>query len=492
MKKHELFFSSLKIPLDFWVVWISFFLAKEIRLVSDWIPWIQLPIKTIDNQDLQIFALYGALLYIFLFSSHRLYSIQISGSKVWEVLDIIRYGIYWFLFYSVWVYFWNEILYSEVDIPRLIILFTTILSIVFSICIRIMLNSIQAFLLRISYLSKRNILIISSKWSRSIRHILDDIISSRVYHIIWYANPEELKWMKDFQYYNSITDIEELAQNNTIDEILYIDSDFSKQNIYKLWEISQIFGIRYRYITNNFDVTKTNTSLSFINKTPVIEILGTPLQDWWRIIKRLFDICFSLLHIIVLSPIFLIISLLIKIDDPWAPIIYKNSRVWLGGKLFHCYKFRYIRWGDCIKESYGVKLEEDPAYRKEQELIKTKSSRKWALYKIQNDPRKTKIWTILEKYSLDELPQLFNVLRGDMSIIGPRPHQPREVKRYHQYQKRLLTVRPWITWMAQVHGREKNNFEKEAKLDIFYIENWSILLDLKLLCKTYPLVFLRK
>jgi lipopolysaccharide/colanic/teichoic acid biosynthesis glycosyltransferase len=99
---------------------------------------------------------------------------------------------------------------------------------------------------------------------------------------------------------------------------------------------------------------------------------------------------------------------------------------------------------------------------------------------------------LIEKYSIDEIPQFFNVLKGEMSLVGPRPHQPREVKKYEQYQKRLLTIKPGITGMAQVNGREANNFVKEAKLDIFYIENWSFLLDIKILLKTFGTIITRK
>ena len=128
----------------------------------------------------------------------------------------------------------------------------------------------------------------------------------------------------------------------------------------------------------------------------------------------------------------------------------------------------------------------------EKTLIASKDTRNWPLYKIHNDPRKTRVGTFLEKYSLDEFPQFFNVLFWNMSIVWPRPHQPREVAKYEKYQKRLLTIKPWMTWMAQVHWREKNNFYKEAELDLFYIENWNFLLDIKIIFKTISYILLRK
>mgnify|MGYP002079414432 CR=1 FL=1 len=178
-----------------------------------------------------------------------------------------------------------------------------------------------------------------------------------------------------------------------------------------------VFYARIGSETNNFDITKTRTLLSLINQTPVIELQNTPLEHWGRVGKRCFDIVFSLVFICILSPLFFIIGLLIFFEDSSGPIIYKNRRIGQNGKLFNCYKFRYLKWQYCIKESYGTENKHDPAIEFEKQLIAKQSIRNGPLYKIQADPRKTKIGTFLEKYSLDELPQFFNVLRGDMSII---------------------------------------------------------------------------
>ena len=334
-------------------------------------------------------------------------------------------------------------------------------------------------------------MIITNKSISSISELLSDIKSSKIYNIVWYSNRSK-NWDYKIKYIGWIEKTLKYLWQYSCDEILYIDSDFSKKDLYKIWEHARIYGIRYRYITNNFDITKTNTSLSLINRTPVIEIENTPLDNWWRVGKRIFDLSLSILILIIFSPIWLLIALLIKIDDPSAPVIYKNRRIGQNGRIFNCYKFRYLQWKYCIKESYGTENKNDPAIVYEQELIKNKSSRDGPLYKISGDPRKTKIGVFLEKRSLDEIPQLLNIIKWEMSLVWPRPHQPREVEKYEQYQQRLLTVKPWLTGMAQVNGREKNNFALEAKLDIFYIENWSFLLDFKILLKTFVIILTRK
>ena len=121
-----------------------------------------------------------------------------------------------------------------------------------------------------------------------------------------------------------------------------------------------------------------------------------------------------------------------------------------------------------------------------EELIKKQSIKTGPLYKIKDDPRKTIFGAFLEKYSIDELPQFFNVLKGEMSLVGPRPHQPLEVEKYQDYAKRVLTIKPGITGMAQVSGRSDLTFEDEVRLDIFYIENWSLWGDVKIILKTIP------
>lgn len=490
MKKHEIIFWVVRVPLDFFIILGSFFIAKEIRLIIDFAPWLRLPIQTIDNLALLHFALFGSFLYILVLSLHSLYFIKITSSKIKEFLEIIRYSFYWLMFFLVAIFLWKWIVY-EIEIPRLIVLYTFIIWTFLVIFERIILNNIEHYLLKKWILSKKKLLIINNQEINKIKEILDDIKKSKVYEIIWYSNIEDknINWLK---FIWKINKIQKLFEKKKCDEILYIDSDYWKKDLFQLWELTRIFWIRYRYITNSFDITKTNTTLSLINSIPVIEIKNTPLDNWWKVVKRVIDMIIWIIWIIILSPIFIIISILIKYDEPQWPIFYKNRRIWQNWKVFDLYKFRYIKWKYCIKEAYNIDAKNDKALKYEEELIKNNSTRNWPLYKIKNDPRKTKIWEFIEKYSLDELPQFFNLILWNMSLVWPRPHQPREVEKYSLEEKRVLTIKPWITWMAQVNGRETNDFKKETELDIFYIENWNILLDFKIVLKTFSVVLTRK
>ncbi len=489
MKKHELIFWSLKVPLDFLLIFGAFFLAREIRLITDWIPGVQLPIQTISTVDLFGFSLFWAGLLLMTFTFHNLYTLKIFHSKIKEFLEIIRYSFYSFLFFAVFIYLGKWFIF-DTDIPRLIIAYAYFFWMIFIILERYILNNIQYFLLQRWSIPKTKLLLINNKKEKKIENILQDIQNANIYEIIWYVNSKNIDEIS-LSYKWDLENIQKMFEEKKCDEILYIDSDFSKKQLIELWELSKIFWVRYRYLTNSFDITKTNTSLWLIHNIPVIEIENTSLSSWGKIWKRIFDILTSFFGIILSLPAIIIIAILIKIEDPKWPIFFKNRRVWTNNKPFDLYKFRYMKWKYCVKDAYGIWAEKDEWLKFEQELIKKQSSRKWPLYKIQNDPRKTKIGTFIEKYSLDEIPQFFNVFIWDMSLVWPRPHQPREVEKYDLADKRLLTIKPWITGMAQVNGREENDFKTESKLDIFYIENWSFLLDFKIILKTFWVIIQR-
>lgn len=265
-------------------------------------------------------------------------------------------------------------------------------------------------------------------------------------------------------------------QTHSIDEILVVQSDFTTEEIQEIFEYARIYGVRYRYIANSFETTKINTEISFLGKIPVIEIKNIGLTPWGRIGKRAFDIVFSLSGLIVLSPLFLIVAILIYSQDKHNPF-YKSQRVGKDGELFDMYKFR----------SMVVDAEKE-----KRKLLRKNERKDGPLFKMENDPRITSLGKWIRRLDIDELPQLFNVLIGNMSLIGPRPHLKDEVKLYKEHQKRVLTLKPGISGMAQSHGRHENTFDDEVRLDTFYIENWTLLLDMKILFKTIGVVLARQ
>lgn len=179
----------------------------------------------------------------------------------------------------------------------------------------------------------------------------------------------------------------------------------------------------------------------------------------------------SVILLTLLMPAWLLLSFTIVLESPGFPF-YISNRVGRGGKKFSMIKFRSMnRDAESIKSQMHNERTDGP------------------LFKLTNDPRITKLGKWIRRWSIDEVPQILNVLRGDMSFIGPRPHLPNEVSQYSEKQRQVLTIKPGITGMAQVYGRDKNTFDREIELDLFYIENWSLLLDTKILLLTFRAVF---
>ena len=191
-------------------------------------------------------------------------------------------------------------------------------------------------------------------------------------------------------------------------------------------------------------------------------------QYGYRCVKRVFGIIASTFALILISPILLIISICIKIDDPCGPVFYTQTRVGKDEKLFKMIKFRSM-------VSNADELLEN---------LRQKNEINGAMFKIKNDPRITRVGRIIRKYSLDELPQLINVIKGDMSIVGPRPPLPSEVAKYTDYDRQRLMVTPGATGLWQVGGRNDVDFDTMVQLDLEYIQHRSIMLDLKIMFKT--------
>jgi lipopolysaccharide/colanic/teichoic acid biosynthesis glycosyltransferase len=186
----------------------------------------------------------------------------------------------------------------------------------------------------------------------------------------------------------------------------------------------------------------------------------------------------------------LLVAILIRLEN-WGPANYKNERVGPRGN-FNVYKFRSMYTKYCTGKQFAKFTDQAAVLQYEQELIKKQSERKGPVYKILRDPRRTIVGRFIEKTSIDELPQLFNVWIGNMSLVGPRPHQPREVEKYEHEHKRVLDVKPGVTGLAQISGRSDLDFDEEVKLDTYYIENWSLKQDLWIILKTPWIILTRK
>ena len=243
-------------------------------------------------------------------------------------------------------------------------------------------------------------------------------------------------------------------------------------------------GVEFRIAPSLFNCLPRKTEIDQIGALPMIRLFREPLSQSARIIKRTSDIIIATLALILLFPLWLIIAVLIKLDSK-GPIFYFQERVGMDGRIFLFYKFRTMHVGadNQLHKDYQRQF---IAGRQEANL----GNAERPAYKLSSDPRITRIGRKLRRASLDEVPQLFNVLIGNMSIVGPRPPIPYEVEAYELWHRKRLDMKPGLTGLWQVSGRNRLPFEEMVRLDLFYIENWSLLLDLKIILRT-ALVILR-
>jgi exopolysaccharide biosynthesis polyprenyl glycosylphosphotransferase len=263
------------------------------------------------------------------------------------------------------------------------------------------------------------------------------------------------------------TDIEQLLRNKTIDEIIYCKETPSIREVEDLVQLTSEVGVIFRMYSSFFNMLTNKTHLHYFGTTPLLTISNTPLNYLELRVKAIFDFLFSAFVVIVFSPIYVLLALAIKLDSK-GPIFFKQKRVGLRGRKFVLFKFRtMVRNAEELKATLMQQNEMDGP-----------------VFKMTNDPRITRVGRFLRKTSLDELPQFFNVLIGDMSIIGPRPPLPEEVKQYERWQLRRLSMKPGITCIWQVSGRNNIPFEEWMKMDLEYIDNWSLKLDFIIFLKT--------
>jgi exopolysaccharide biosynthesis polyprenyl glycosylphosphotransferase len=221
-----------------------------------------------------------------------------------------------------------------------------------------------------------------------------------------------------------------------------------------------------------YDGLAWNSPIEYIGQFPTIPLHCGHVPELALMLKRAVDVIFSAAALVVLSPVMLAIAIAIKLDSH-GPVFYASERIGKRGRVFRCMKFRTM-----VRDA-----------EKRQAEIMHMNERQGVLFKISNDPRITTLGRLLRKYSLDELPQFFNVLKGDMSIVGPRPPLASEVREYKLSHLRRLDVTPGITGLWQVQGRQDPSFDSYISLDVTYIENWSVWLDLKIILRTVVVVF---
>ena len=282
--------------------------------------------------------------------------------------------------------------------------------------------------------------------------------------------------------------VDQLAEHITryrIQEVIITDNSLENEKLFDaMMQVGRGQRVEFRFAPSLFNVLPKKTSIEQIGVLPMVRLFREPLSDVQRFLKRLSDISIAVMAIVLSTPLWVLAAILVKSSSK-GPILFKQERVGMDGRVFLCLKFRTMfvdSTDDIHKEAYRKNIQ-----GKKEANSGSESSPVYG--KVRNDPRITKFGKWLRMASIDELPQLLNVLRGDMSIVGPRPPIPYEVEEYDIKHRKRLDMKPGITGLWQVSGRNRLTFDDMIRVDLYYIENWSLLLDLKIIFLTLPAVF---
>ncbi len=275
------------------------------------------------------------------------------------------------------------------------------------------------------------------------------------------------KKISEYPVLGSLDDIPKILENNVIDEVVFVVPRNWLPTIEKCILYCEAVGVPSTLATNFFDLEIASGVPKELDGFTYLTFETRHLKGAELVVKRTMDILLSMMMLILTFPILFLIAVLIKVDSP-GPIFFRQLRCGQNGRRFFVYKFR------SMVSDAEARLEE----------LKHKNEMTGPVFKITNDPRLTRVGRFLRRTSLDEFPQFWNVLKGDMSLVGPRPPIPKEVKQYEPWQRRRLSMKPGITCIWQVSGRNKIGFEDWMKLDLQYIDRWSLWMDCKILLMT--------
>jgi exopolysaccharide biosynthesis polyprenyl glycosylphosphotransferase len=262
-----------------------------------------------------------------------------------------------------------------------------------------------------------------------------------------------------------------IVTDQRVDEVIIALPWTEPQRILDIFQQCERIGVRARTVPDLFQLSLNRVDVEDLGGVPLIGLKAGAIHGTNRVVKRVMDLALGLIISIAALPLMGLLALAIKLDSP-GPVIFKQRRVGLRGQEFVLYKFRSMRAGA----------------EEEKEQLRDLNEMDGPLFKMRADPRRTRLGRFLRKTSLDELPQLFNVLKGEMSLVGPRPHIASEVAQYQDWQRQVLEAPPGMAGLSQVSGRAQLSFDEQCLLDIYYIENWSPALDIKILLRMIPKV----
>jgi exopolysaccharide biosynthesis polyprenyl glycosylphosphotransferase len=421
---------------------------------------------------------------IIIFAVNRLYRIRLTGNwfrQVWAIISSTTIGTAFLI--TCFFFFGNPTQISNntsvtssniLSVPnsRLLVPFIWASAIVVLCLGRLVVSGVMGILYRMG-LGETRVLVVGS--GRVGKMVMQCLAASPDlgYSVVGFLHDltEPPGNFGRFKMLGTINDISMVIRTMQVDEVIIaLPSEMNKYAIQSV-KLCEHLGASFKLIPDMYELNLSRIDMENIEGIPLLGIKQVSLNTPQRIITRLIDISISLLGLIIGSPLYLLIALAVKFGSPGS-IVYKQERVGLNGKHFSMFKFR--------------SMYSDAEQRLAQLLSLNEAQ--GPIFKMKSDPRRTPVGRVLRRTSLDELPQLLNILKGEMSLVGPRPPLPSEVAQYEEWQKVRLAIKPGLTGLWQVRGRSNISFEEGVLMDIYYIENWSLRLYIQTLLRTIPAV----
>jgi exopolysaccharide biosynthesis polyprenyl glycosylphosphotransferase len=460
MKKSELAFNFISIFVDFIMIVLAGIAAFYLRFeVADIRPIIY-NLSLIEYLQILLLITPIAILILALVGLYNLKGTRRFSSELTRIVLAISSG----LLVVVVLFFFNQTVFPS----RLIILFAWGLAIISVSLGRIIMRLAQIQMLKRGIGLHR--LVIINGTAKSSENLVQEIqkrpeLGYKIVEIIKYdGNLEEL-----------IGKLEQIRQRLGLDEVLQSNASLTTSVNTRLLAFCRDYGILFNFVPDIFETSRTNVGVETISGIPVIVLKGTPLEGWGRVLKRFVDVFISSIALIVASPIFFVTALILKLTSN-GPVFFHQPRA-AGLGSFECYKFRsmYSEMSEGSREGDELR-----------EKLEKENARSGPFVKIKNDPRVMPFGKFIRKTKIDELPQLWHILRGQMSLVGPRVHMVKEVEKFQNDYKKIFTIKPGATGLTQIAQvvNPELSFDEEIKLDTFYIENWSLWLDLYIIFKT--------
>ncbi len=455
MKKGDFVFNVLRVPLDFLVLvgaGVAIYILRT-RILDAWRPVLFGPQLPLDRFVWLVLGV--SALFVLVYAASGLYAMKLRMTIPQETARIMVASSAAMMIVILVIFIRAEAFNS-----RFLVLGYWVLATAMIVTGRVLLRSVQRRLMARYDIGVHRVLLIGN--DRVTRQLEETMAADR--GLGWRV----VKCLAD----PDLSEIAAAVGNPGVDEVLLANPDYPAARIVGLVDFCHERHIIFKFVPNIYQTLTTHYDVDSIGRIPVVELRRTALTGWGRVFKRVFDIAGSAAALVLLSPLLVAVALAIKWETA-GPVLVRLQRI-SRGNAFGLLKFRSM-----IENAEELKP-----------LLTAQNERAdGPLFKMRDDPRITRVGRFIRRTRMDELPQFVNVFAGDISLVGPRPHQPDEIAKYEKHHRKVLAIKGGATGLAQVSGASDLSFEDEVALDTFYIENWSLWLDVRIMLRTAARMF---